>query len=238
MSMVVAIDGPAGAGKSSVAKGVAARCGLVFVDTGAIYRALALYAARRGVDVDDEAPLAALAEELPLRFENRDGENTPLLAGEDVSAAIRAPEVSTAASKVSRHPAVRAALLDVQRELGRKGPGSVLEGRDIGTVVFPDAQVKIFLTASAEERARRRALELFDRGLGQPYDVILEEIRTRDKRDSERAVAPLVQAVDAILVDSSHLTEVEVIEQIASLVNALRAGDESGVGNATKEARA
>lgn len=223
MALVVAIDGPAGAGKSSVARGVAQRCRLAFVDTGAIYRALALFASHRGVSVDDEGSLAELAHALPLTFENRDGRNTPILDGEDVSEAIRAPHVSSAASKVSRHPAVREALLDVQRALGHQGRGSVLEGRDIGTVVFPDAAVKIFLTASAEERARRRALELHERGQGLPYAVILDEIKTRDRRDMEREVAPLVQASDAILVDSTRLTEVEVIAQIANLVSSFDA---------------
>jgi cytidylate kinase len=222
MAMVVAIDGPAGAGKSSVARSVAERCGLMLVDTGAIYRSVAYVGLREGISTDDAKSLADIARALRFRFETASTGNRIFVDDEDVSEAIRAREVALAASSVSRHPPVRDALMDVQRALGKVGAGAVLEGRDIGTVVFPDAHVKVFLTASAEERARRRALELETTGQMAPYDVILDEIRRRDKADMERAVAPLVQAADAVLVDTSYLTEREVVDSIVALVNDAR----------------
>jgi len=222
MVMVVAIDGPAGAGKSSVAKAVAERAGLMLVDTGAIYRSVAYVGLREGISVDDAKSLADIARALRFRFETTASGNRVFVDEEDVSEKIRAREVALAASRVSRHPPVREALLDVQRSLGKVGAGAVLEGRDIGTVVFPDAHVKVFLTASAEERARRRALELETTGQVAPYAVILDEIRRRDKADMEREVAPLVQASDAVLVDSSYLTEREVIDRIVGLINDAR----------------
>jgi len=222
MAMVVAIDGPAGAGKSSVARSVAERCGLMLVDTGAIYRSVAYVGLREGISTDDAKSLADIARALRFRFETGNGHNRIFVDDEDVSEAIRAREVALAASRVSRHPPVRDALMDVQRALGKVGAGAVLEGRDIGTVVFPDAHVKVFLTASAEERARRRALELETTGQIAPYDVILDEIRRRDKADMERPTAPLVQADDAVLVDTSYLTEREVVDSIVALVKDAR----------------
>lgn len=222
--VVVALDGPAGAGKSTVARLVAERAGLALVDTGAIYRSVALEALRRKVSVDDGNALALIAAELApqLRFEMIAGTNHVFLRDEDVSAAIRTPDVSAAASSVSRHPPVRAALLELQRSLGRKEPGAVLEGRDIGTVVFPDARVKAFVTASPEERARRRMKELDEKGLQEPYDKVLAEIVARDKQDSERAVAPLKPAPDATIVDTTSKTLDQVVSEVLALVEAAR----------------
>jgi cytidylate kinase len=223
---VVAIDGPAGAGKSTVTGRVARALGYLLVDTGALYRAVALAAARSGIDFEDIEGVGRTAEAVVARdalclADGGEGSVRVLLDGEDVSTAIRTQELGQGASKVSAQPRVRAALLELQRSAGRNG-GVVLEGRDIGTVVFPDAHVKVFLTASAEERARRRALELETTGQIAPYDVILDEIRRRDKADTERAVAPLLQADDAVLVDSSYLTEREVVDSIVALVTEAR----------------
>lgn len=221
--IIVALDGPAGAGKSTVARLVAARVGLSLVDTGAIYRTLALCAVRGGASVDDGAALGALAATLPerLRFEVLDGQNRVTLDGEDISAEIRTPAVSTAASSVARHPEVRGALLGLQRSLGRRGKGSVLEGRDIGTVVFPDADVKAFVTAAPEERARRRLAELSARGGGANYETVLAEIVARDTQDAERLVAPLRPAKDAVIVDTTGKTLVQVTDEIVALIAAI-----------------
>ncbi len=210
---IVAIDGPAGAGKSTVARRLADALSYVLVDTGAMYRAVALAAKRADVPWSDEPALAGLAQSLVARnalgFE-RDpglGIRVKLLHGgtfEDISEAIRTPEMAQGASTVSAHPAVRAALLDLQRLAGRAG-GVVLEGRDIGTVVFPDAEVKFFLTASAEVRASRRHAELVAKGQTLSFEETLSDVKRRDAQDEGRAVAPLKRADDAILVDSTHL---------------------------------
>ena len=207
---IVAIDGPAGAGKSTIASGVALRLGIARVDTGAIYRAVTLIALERGVDGDEAT--SALLEQIDLRFE----EARVFIGDREVTREIRTPEVTREVSRVAAYPSVRAGLLALQRRLGRAHPkGSVLEGRDIGTVVFPDAEVKVFLTASPEERARRRALEI-----GAPYEQVLDEIRVRDQKDSQRAVAPLKAAEDAITVDSTGKTIDQVCDEIAALVHA------------------
>lgn len=219
-ALVVAIDGPAGAGKSTIAKRVAEGSGLSLVDTGAIYRALALLSQREKISADDEATLAVRAAELPIAFHMRDGENRVSLADEDVSEEIRNPAISMLASAVSRHSAVRQALLSLQRQLGTKG--AVLEGRDIGTVVFPDAEVKVFLTASAEERARRRCAQLVEQGKPQSYEQVLSEIVERDRIDSSRAVAPLRPAADAVVLDSTALSADEVVALISAKVEAVR----------------
>jgi histidinol-phosphate aminotransferase len=223
--LIVALDGPAGAGKSTVAKRVAERAGLTLVDTGAIYRAVALLALRSGTSPDDAPALAALAADLAtkLRFRIEGTHNRVLIGDEDVSAAIRTPEVSALASSTSRHAPVRRALLELQRSLGRRSPGAVLEGRDIGTVVFPDADVKAFVTASPEERARRRHKELAEKGTHQPYEAVLDEIVQRDKQDSERAEAPLKPAPDAAIVDTTGKTLDAVVEEILALVARRRA---------------
>ncbi len=222
--IIVALDGPAGAGKSTVARLVAERAGLALVDTGAIYRTVALLAERRGTSADDGEALGAIAATLPahLHFEVKAGVNNVYLDDEDISLAIRTPAVSAGASAVARHPAVRSALLDLQRTLGRRGAGSVLEGRDIGTVVFPDADVKAFVTASPEERARRRLAELAAKGDGSTYETVLAEIVARDAQDANRAVAPLKPADDAVIVDTTGKSLDEVTDEIMALVRAKR----------------
>ena len=212
---IVAIDGPAGAGKSTVARKLAEALGYVLVDTGAMYRAVALAATRAGVAWNDAAAVAGLARgivgEHALTFE-RDPKLgvRVLLRGEDVSEAIRMPDIAQGASTVSAHEEVRAALLDLQRQAGETG-GVVLEGRDIGTVVFPRAEVKFFLTASAEIRAGRRHAELVAKGQNVTFDETLADVKVRDARDEGRAVAPLKQADDAVRVDSSAMSIDETV---------------------------
>lgn len=200
--MIIAIDGPSGAGKSTLAKRLAKELGFVYLDTGAIYRALALKVLRQGVDLADDIQLANLIGSTEIDLQERDGRLEVLLDGMDVAPEIRTPEVSQMASKVSALKIVRERLLDLQRDMARRA-SVVAEGRDIGTVVFPDAEVKIFLHASAEERARRRCAEL--RAAGRPADLAetLREMAERDKRDSERDLAPLRMADDALRIDSS-----------------------------------
>jgi cytidylate kinase len=225
---LVAIDGPAGAGKSTVSRRLAEALGYVLVDTGAMYRAVALAARDAGVGFDDGPRTGALAERMvatgALRFE-RDPDPTRgmrvLLAGRDVSDAIRTPEIGMGASTVSAHPEVRESLLGMQRDAGRDG-GVVLEGRDIGTVVFPDAEVKFFLTARPEERARRRHAELAAKGREASLEQTLEEVRRRDEQDTLRPVAPLRQADDAIVVDSTGRTVDDVVAEMAARVRAWR----------------
>jgi cytidylate kinase len=210
---VIAIDGPAGAGKSTVARTLAKKLGFFLLDTGAIYRAVALSAKRAGVAFSDGPRLAEIAAALPLRF---DAEGRVWLGDEDVSTAIRTPEMSQGASTVSAHPEVRAALLELQRRLATAGR-CVVEGRDIGTVVLPWAPVKVFLTASPEVRARRRYDELVARGATVELDKTLAELIERDRRDETRAVAPLKQAADAVLVDTSGLDLGQVVARLLEL---------------------
>jgi CMP/dCMP kinase len=214
---IVAIDGPAGAGKSTAARRLAERMGFALVDTGAIYRAVALAASRRGVAFDDDARLGALLPLLAVRFEPVPGSSQRvLLDGEDVSAAIRTPPISLGASAVSARPVVRAGLLDLQRRLATApgNRGAVLEGRDIGTVVFPDADLKFFLTASPEARARRRFEELRARGDPATFEQVLADQRKRDGDDASRALAPLQAATDAVLLDTTALALEEVVERV------------------------
>lgn len=210
---VVAIDGPGGAGKSTTARAVAERLGLSYLDTGALYRCVALRAMNEGLALDDGARIAEIARNLDVRFAA--GSRNVLLGDKDVSAAIRTPEVSQAASKVSALPPVREALVELQRRSVR-APGTVAEGRDMGTVIFPDAQLKVFLDATVDERARRRAADL--RGLGRGDDI--KEVRTqlaeRDARDTGRAVAPLRQAPDAMVLDTTNLPFEEVVDRIVA----------------------
>jgi cytidylate kinase len=218
---IVAIDGPAGAGKSTAAKRLAAALGFALVDTGAIYRAVALAASRQGIAFDDDARLAGVLQRLDVRFEPlpAGGGQRVLLGGEDVSQAIRTPPMSLGASAVSARPVVRAGLLELQRRLATApgNRGAVLEGRDIGTVVFPDADLKVFLTASPEVRARRRHAELQARGDPASYQDVLADQTRRDRDDSTREVAPLRPADDAVLLDTSALGLEEVV---AALVRA------------------
>ena len=215
---VIAIDGPAGVGKSTTARALAKRLGYVLVDTGSLYRGVGLAARDRGISWDDEEAIVALSGEVQLSFEPA-ADGTPRLTidGVDRADEIRSPEISAAASQVSAYPGVRRALLEIQRSLGQDG-GVVLEGRDIGTVVFPDAEVKLFLTASAEERARRRVQDLQERGMTADQNRILSEIRARDKADSTRPIAPLRPAEDAVILDSTSLDLEAVVEHVLELV--------------------
>jgi len=212
--VVVTIDGPAGAGKSSVAKLLARRLGYRLLDTGAIYRSVALTAKTRGVDWSDANACGQIARDLDIRFDFVGEKNHVYVGSEDVTAAIRTPDVSQGASQVSAHPEVRAGLLELQRRLGAGG-GVVVEGRDTGTVVFPNADAKFFLTANDEERAKRRLLELGEKA---DFETVLREIRERDQRDASRDVAPMVPATDALIVDSSTQTLEEVVESLAGHV--------------------
>lgn len=213
----IAIDGPAGAGKSSVAKAVAAKLGFIYVDTGALYRSIGVNALRHGIKTDDADAVIALLPETKVELRYIDGAQRVFLNGEDVSEAIRMPEASMAASNVSAIPAVRTFLLDLQRDMARNN-NVIMDGRDIGTVILPDAQYKFFLTASAEVRADRRFKELKEKGIDVDYNALLEEIIQRDYNDSHRETAPLRQADDAILIDSSNMTLEESINAIADRV--------------------
>lgn len=201
----IAIDGPGGAGKSTMARALAKRLGYVYVDTGALYRAIGLYMRRKEIPTADFAAVAANLGGVQVRLAFRGGEQRVFLGEEDVSDAIRTQDISLAASNVSAVPQVRDFLFDLQQSLAKEN-NVVMDGRDIGTVVLPWAQVKIFLTASPEERARRRYEELLEKGMKADYDQVLAELKQRDYDDSHRAVAPLVPAVDAVLVDTTGLT--------------------------------
>ena len=200
----VAIDGPAGAGKSTLARQLARDLGYIYVDTGAMYRAVGLYALRAGADPADQAAVNALLPGIRLRLAVLDGEQHIYLNEEDVSGLIRTEQVGMAASAVGANPAVRAFLLDLQRDMARTG-NILMDGRDIGTVVLPHATVKIYLTASAEARADRRCKELQQKGQPADYDTVLADIRQRDYQDTHREIAPLKQAEDAIRVDTSDI---------------------------------
>lgn len=211
MSFIIAIDGPAGSGKSTIARALGERLGITRVDTGAIYRALTLAALRAGGVEEAEALMPALS----LSFSSSGAVH---LGAEDVSEAIRQPEISARVSEVAARPAVRAGLLGLQRRLALADPvGAVMEGRDIGTVVFPDAPLKVFLTASEAERARRRAIDLRAAGAQVQEAEVQEALRVRDEKDSSRAVAPLVAAADAVELDSTGLSREQVVDRIAAL---------------------
>jgi CMP/dCMP kinase len=215
--LIIAIDGPSGAGKSTLAKRLAREFGFIYLDTGAMYRALALKVLRQGVDLADDARLARLVESTEIDLQENNGTLEVLLDGINVADEIRTPEVSQLASKVSALKIVRARMLDLQRRMGQHGR-VVAEGRDIGTVVFPNAEIKIFLDASAEERARRRHAEL--RAAGRPADLseTLREMEERDKRDSERDLAPLRMADDALRIDSSNVSADSVAAQVLAKI--------------------
>ncbi len=213
-TITIAIDGPAGAGKSTLARRLAARLGYLYIDTGAMYRAVALWARRLGVSWDDAQRLEQLARESRIELLP---DSRVLLNGEDVSEAIRAPEISEGASRVSAIPGVRRALVEKQQDMGRQA-SVVMEGRDIGTVVFPAAEVKIYLDATPEERTRRRMKDLAARGLPADFAQVLAEIQRRDQRDSTRADSPLRQAPDAIYFDSTGLGEDEVEQALLRII--------------------
>lgn len=216
----IAIDGPAGAGKSTVARAAAKELNFLYVDTGAIYRTVALAVDRLGIDPGDGEAVARALPALKIRMDHGpSGEQRMFLGEEDVSKAIRENRVSALASKVSALPQVRAFLLDFQRQLAREN-NVIMDGRDIGTVVLPRAEVKVFLTAAPEARARRRLLELEQRGQQADYDTILKEIVQRDKQDRERAAAPLKQAEDAVLLDTTQLNLEQSVEALLKIVRA------------------
>lgn len=217
----IAIDGPAGAGKSSIAKEVAKQLGFIYVDTGALYRTVALNAIRQGIDVTDTEAVVHSLSGLNVQLAFKDGSQLVLLNGEDVSSQIRTEEVSAGASKVSAIPKVRAFLFDLQKNIAANND-CLMDGRDIGTVVLPNADLKIFLTASPEERARRRYQQNLDRGMEADYDQILKEVNQRDYQDTHREIAPLRQADDAVLLDTTAMTFDEVVKTLLNLVEEKR----------------
>ena len=219
--MIVAIDGPAGAGKSTVARAVARRMGVAYLDTGAMYRALTWLAGQRGIAPSDADALAALAREEPIGVEPTDDGDRVSIAGMDVTDAIRDPDVAARVSEVSAHPGVRAEMVAAQRAVMSYGSW-VSDGRDVGSAVVPGAELKVFLTASLEERARRRQSDLAHRGVTMDLDQVLEDVRRRDHLDSTRAASPLRVADGAIVIDSSELDADEVADLIVRLVEDLR----------------
>ena len=215
----IAIDGPAGAGKSTISKAAAKELGFIYIDTGALYRTVGLNAMRRGADLEsDESIASTLTNDLSLELRFVDGEQRMFLNGEDVSLAIRTPEASMAASRVSAVPAVREYLFDLQKKRAKEN-NCVMDGRDIGTVVLPDAKVKIFLTASPESRAKRRYDELIQKGMDVKYEDVLKDMKQRDYNDSHRAVAPLKPAADAILLDTSGF---ELEKSVALIIKTIK----------------
>lgn len=215
MPLTIALDGPVGAGKSSVAEETARRLGILHLDTGAMYRAVGLYVLRQGVSTEDEERVSSLAEGLRMDVRYVDGTQRTLVEGEDVTAQIRTPQVSMAASTVARYPRVRQAMVALQRRLAAEQP-MLVDGRDIGTRVLPQAALKVFLTASAEERARRRFLELQAKGLPDTYEEVLAELKKRDDQDMHRAVDPLRPAENARILDSTSLSFEEVVDTLVA----------------------
>lgn len=213
----IAIDGPAGAGKSTIARKLASNLGYIYVDTGALYRAVGVNAMRSGADTKNAEQVTATLNSAKVSLRFIEGEQRVFLGEEDVSLAIRTPEASMAASNVSAIPAVREFLFDLQRNIAKEN-NCIMDGRDIGTVVLPDAQVKVFLTASAQVRAKRRYDELIAKGMEADYNQVLEEMIQRDYQDSHRAIAPLKQADDATLVDTSDMNLEQVLSALESIV--------------------
>lgn len=213
----IAIDGPSGAGKSTLAKGIAARLGIVYVDTGALYRTVGLAVTRAGIAADDKAAVTEALAHIAIRLAFEGGAQHVYLNGEDVGGLIRTPEISRAASDVSAIPAVRAFLLETQRSLAREA-SVIMDGRDIGTVILPQADVKIFLTAGSESRARRRCAELREKGMNVSYEEILTAMTQRDKNDSQREIAPAVPAADAVILDNSDLDLDKTLEAALSII--------------------
>ncbi len=215
--MNVAIDGPAGAGKSTIARAAAKKLGFIYVDTGALYRAVGVYSLRNGLDTENPETVEGTLPHIQVELQFQDGVQHVLLNGEDVSEEIRTPQASMAASAVSAVPAVRRFLFDLQREIAAKND-CIMDGRDIGTVVLPQAEVKIFLTASPETRAMRRFKELQEKGASDTYEAVLADLKQRDYNDSHRAVAPLKPAEDSVLVDTSALTLSQSVEKVLEVI--------------------
>lgn len=215
--LIIAIDGPAASGKSTTAQRLALRLGYIYLDTGAMYRACALQAQISGVSLEDEDAVAAMLKDIDVRIETSGEKNVILLGGKDVSEDIRANAISKLSSDISALPAVRYRMVELQRQMGARG-GVILDGRDIGTFVFPDADIKFFLTASPEIRARRRWLELQKKGINKEYDEVLRELEERDRNDAGRALAPLSIAEDAIVIDTGDMSVEEQVDTLHSLV--------------------
>ena len=215
----IAIDGPAGAGKSTIAKALAKSLDAMYLDTGAMYRAIGLAMQRQGIDLSDVAAVAANVDDIDIAVRYEGGAQHIYLGGEDVSQAIREPEISIAASAVSKVPEVRVRMVALQREIAR-GQNVVMDGRDIGTKVLPDATLKVYLTASAEVRARRRCLELEQKGMPEPYEKVLSEMIERDYQDTHRAASPLMKAEGAVEVDGRDMTLEQVVAAIEGLARA------------------
>ena len=224
--LTIAIDGPSGAGKSTVGRALAKRLGYLYIDTGAMYRAVALKVKEKALVLGDESKLYALVSSLRITFVGKGKETAVLCNGKDVTKAIRSPEMSRLASDVSKKKVVREALVRKQREMA-KGGGVVLEGRDIGTVVFPDAEIKFYLDANTEERGRRRFKELAEKGMKVDFNDTLEEVRKRDDNDMNRAISPLRKAEDAFFIDSTGRTVKEIVEQMVNRVKARQERDET-----------
>lgn len=217
-NVIITVDGPSGAGKGTLCYALAQKLGFDFLDSGAIYRITALAATKKAIPLDDENALAEIGQNLDVQFIPQDGEVNVILNGENVGDQIRTAEAGQNASKVAAFPKVRQALLQRQRDFASE-KGLIADGRDMGTVVFPEAQIKLFLDASAEERAKRRVKQLQSKGFNANFDEILAEIKERDFRDRNRAVAPLVPAADALLLDSTNLSIDEVIQQALEYIS-------------------
>ena len=224
--LTIAIDGPSGAGKSTVGRALAKHLGYLYIDTGAMYRAVALKVKEKALVLGDESKLSALVSSLHITFVGKGKETAVLCNGEDVTKAIRSPEMSRLASDVSRKKVVRDALVRKQREMATGG-GVILEGRDIGTVVFPDAEIKFYLDANTEERGRRRFKELAEKGMKVDFNDTLEEVRKRDHNDMSRAISPLRKAEDAFFIDSTGRTVEEIVEEMVNRVKARQRKDET-----------
>ena len=224
--LVIAIDGPSGVGKSTIARSLADRMGCRYIDTGAMYRAVALLARQRAVSPDDAQGLAPLGRDMEIEFIETAAGQGVSLNGEDVTLSLRLPGVSEEASRLSRHPEVREALVEKQREFGRQGR-VVMEGRDIGTVVFPEADLKIFLDAEPEERGRRRYLQWKEKGIEVGKEQLTQEILSRDQRDQTRRVAPLLPAQDAVKIDTTRLGPEQVLDRILALLSAKGLGQQT-----------
>lgn len=220
MSVNIAIDGPAGAGKSTIAKACAAKLGYVYVDTGAMYRSIALYMIEHGIDVSDENLVSSNVSSVSLDISYADGEQRIFLNKIDVTGKIRTPEVSVAASAVSAYKKVRESLLYMQRDIAAK-ENVIMDGRDIGTTILPNADIKIYLTASADVRGNRRYKELIEKGMKVDLESVINDVKKRDEADLTRAVSPLRMASDAILIDSSDMTIDQVVDKIVNYVNGM-----------------